>query len=434
MSQSNRHQDSPVVHGLKLSSVVPGTITGDNRARELTGMDLAVKLHYLRGVYFFRAPDVPVDIESLKEPMFRTLELFYPVSGRVRRAETGRPFIKCNDSGVRIVEAETEKTVDEWLEMDDHAGVDDMALIYSHVLGPDLGFTPLVFIQFTLFKCGGISVGLSWAHVLGDAFSASFFLNMWGHIMAGRDPPKHFHLPPLGQPGTEAALQDAGSGKNVASSLRRIDPVGDHWVIADRCTMRTSSVHIARDHIDRLMPSHGKCSRFHVVLALIWKTLARIRGEGGARTVTVCAGSHHGGGLEPYLPGNRMIVGTVNADFPITETDVPELATWVASLKTNENHQVEGTVAWDSGQSDYVLYGANLTFVNLEDADIYGLKWKGQKPVYANYAIGGVGSEGVILVLPWKGKEREGLTITMTLAETEVSELKKELRTNPQCF
>ena len=39
-------------------------------------------------------------------------------------------------------------------------------------------------MQVTRFKCGGISLGMSWAHILGDAFSASDFINSWCQYMA----------------------------------------------------------------------------------------------------------------------------------------------------------------------------------------------------------------------------------------------------------
>ncbi|CAK9186587.1 unnamed protein product [Ilex paraguariensis] len=139
-----------------LSSVVPASVTGEDKVQELTNMDLAMKLHYLRGLYFFKNDAVRgLDISDLKKYMFQCLVFYYPTTGRIRRSENGRPFIKCNDTGVRIVEAQCSKTVDEWMDMKDDSLNDQ--LLYSHVLGPDLGFSPLVFIQV----CNPFSVSLS---------------------------------------------------------------------------------------------------------------------------------------------------------------------------------------------------------------------------------------------------------------------------------
>ena len=140
------------VYGFRLSSVVPATVTGEDKVHGLSNMDLAMKLHYLKGVYFFRREAVEgLTISDLKEPMFEWLKLYYLTSGRIRRSESGRPMIRCNDGGVRIVEAQCDKSVDEWMAMEDH----DIhnCLTYDQVLGPDLAFSPLVFIQvfYTLY-------------------------------------------------------------------------------------------------------------------------------------------------------------------------------------------------------------------------------------------------------------------------------------------
>ncbi|KAF3976659.1 hypothetical protein CMV_000143 [Castanea mollissima] len=137
-----------MVSNIKLSTVVPATASDENNVHELTKMDLVMKLHYIHGVYFFTSEAVQgLSIQDLKKPMFPLLDLYFMASGRVRRSETGKPFIKCNDSGVRIVEAKSDKTIDEALAMEDHSLLDGLA--YHLALGPDLSFSPLVFIQVT---------------------------------------------------------------------------------------------------------------------------------------------------------------------------------------------------------------------------------------------------------------------------------------------
>lgn len=139
--------ESPV-RGQRLSSVVPAKATGGNKDLELTSMDLAMKLHYIKAVYFFQPEAAQgVSVHDLKAPMFQCLDHYFTASGRIRRSESGWPFIKCNDSGVRIVEAQCDKSFDEWLAM---ARNNDHMLAHDQVLGPDLGFSPLVFVQVLL--------------------------------------------------------------------------------------------------------------------------------------------------------------------------------------------------------------------------------------------------------------------------------------------
>ncbi|KAJ1416431.1 Transferase [Sesbania bispinosa] len=88
-----------------------------------------------------------LSINDLKKPMFLLLAPLSHVSGRIRRSESGRPFIKCNDAGVRIAESQCDNTLEEWLQQNGYA---IEGLVHDdHVLGPDLGFSPLVFHQGT---------------------------------------------------------------------------------------------------------------------------------------------------------------------------------------------------------------------------------------------------------------------------------------------
>ncbi|CAD6247026.1 unnamed protein product [Miscanthus lutarioriparius] len=159
------------VHGHRLSTVVPSSVTGEEVNYELADADLIHKLHYLRAVHVFRAPAFA--IEKLKEPMFPWLDLYFPVSGRLRRRQAadasgdaedgkdvdaavglGRPYVRCNDCGVRIVEVACDATVEQWLEAEAERGGLCKALAYDKVIGPEFFFSPLLYVQVcTLRSC-----------------------------------------------------------------------------------------------------------------------------------------------------------------------------------------------------------------------------------------------------------------------------------------
>lgn len=134
----------------RISTVVPATPRGEqNSAYQLNYMDLVVKLHYIRSVYFFNSESVQgFTMSELKKPMFPLLDPYSHVSGRIRRSETGRPFIKCNDAGVRIAESHCDRTLQEWFRENGNAV---HGLVHDHVLGPDLAFSPLVFVKVRTF-------------------------------------------------------------------------------------------------------------------------------------------------------------------------------------------------------------------------------------------------------------------------------------------
>ncbi|MCL7042922.1 hypothetical protein MKW94_004774 [Papaver nudicaule] len=422
-----------LVYGRKLSSVVPAGVTEENMAKQFNYMDIVMKLHYLRGVYFFTSSAVQgLTITHIKEPMFRWLEACCVTAGRIRKSETGRPFIKCNDGGVRIIEAKTDKTQDEWLEMkkDDYS-LDDH-LVPNQVLGPQLAYSPLVFIQFTWFKCGGLSVGLSWAHVLGDAFAASKFLNMWGQRMAGT---KSLQLPSQVKTMQADQIQLPDEAEAEPLSVRRVGPVGDHWVAADNCKMGTFSFQLTASQLDDLQTKvasknqSGKLPPFEALSAVIWQCIANTSEDKEPNVITICRNDFHN--RNENIFNNNHILSIVHADFSVIEAEVSKLAELIIDKSIEENTLIEKTVEKDQGTSDFLVYGANLTFANLEDVGLYGLELNGHKPTFANYSIYGVCNEGVVLVLPGPEPVKEGSgkgrTVTITLQENQVTQLRKEL-------
>ncbi|XVE84695.1 hypothetical protein DITRI_Ditri17bG0033900 [Diplodiscus trichospermus] len=424
-----------LVYNLRLSSVGPGRVTGSDVVHDLSGLDLAMKLHYLKGVYFFSSQAVEgLSIKQMKETMFFWLNDYYITSGRIKRTESGRPYIKCNDCGVRFVEGVCDKTVDEWLEN----GEDSIhnLLVYHRAIGPELSFSPLVFLQVTRFKCGGISLGMSWAHILGDAFSASDFINSWGQYMASLKRNGPFTLPRsttrIDKPNDPTKLAEE------PLSAKQVNPVGDLWVTANNCKMETFSFYLSKLHLSSLQAKISgedgskTISSFNSVCAVIWQCIAKVREGFEPQIVTVCRKDPH---HDKNVPSNCQIISSIKADFPVIEADLKKLALLLGDDQgLDERNKIEAAVEKDNGLTDYIMYGSNLTFVNLEDANLYELELKGQKSKFAYYSIQGVGDEGAVLFvagppedssLEKEGKER---MVTITLPEDQVLKLKAELK------
>ncbi|XP_010243469.1 PREDICTED: protein ECERIFERUM 26-like [Nelumbo nucifera] len=419
-----------LISGVRLSSVGPAAVTPPDLIYEPSNMDLAMKLHYLRGVYFFSSSSVEgFTIPKIKETMFQWLELYYHASGRFRRSESGRPFIKCNDCGVRFIEAKCSQTLDEWLEIKDFST--HCRFVSNQVIGPELPFSPLVLLQITWFKCGGMAVGVSWAHVLGDAFSASNFINMWGQVLAGNKP----ELPPY-----VSRLEKSEKPPSLAQeplSVKRVDPVGDNWVVPGNCKMEMLSFRLAATQLDGLQSrvsgqkqKNDQAPLFECICAVIWQSLAKIREGPEPRIVTICRKEPHNRGR--LTLSNNQMISVAKADFSVVEAKPKDLVELIAKPSVNENTQIEKLVKKDQGLMDFVFYGANLTFVDLGGSDLYGLELNKTKPVFVNYTVDGVGDEGVIFVLPEAkvaGEDgRGGQTVTLILPENQLMKLKDELK------
>ncbi|XP_027331759.1 protein ECERIFERUM 2-like isoform X1 [Abrus precatorius] len=412
----------------KISTVVPATSRRDeNSAWHLSNMDLLVKLHYIRAVYFFiNDAALGLSICDLKEPMFLLLDDLAHLSGRIRVEESGRAFIKCNDAGVRIAESHSDMILEEWFNQNGYSTED---LVHDHMLGPDLGFSPLVFVKFTWFKCGGLCVGLSWSHVLGDAFSAFNFINKWSQILSGQMPPKSLLMPNHKE---AKFLHNSNSGNPI--SVKRAKIVEQHWLATNDTKMGTHSFHINSEQLDHLVTSAFPCGEnqitnnplyFETLSALLWKYIARIRGGSEPKIVTICTYGTDYRKIDD-VPTNGLVLSIVEANVVVGKSDVSDLAKLIAEEKKAENSIVEMLVEEKEGTEDFTVYGANLTFVNLEEAKIYEANLNGQKPIVANCSIHGVGNQGAVLVLP-APEDNKGRMITVSLPENELDQLKDKL-------
>ncbi|GAV59008.1 Transferase domain-containing protein [Cephalotus follicularis] len=423
-------KEENLVYGIKISSIGPGRISGSDLIHEPNNTDLAMKLHYLKCVYFFSGEAVQeLTIMHIRKTMFLWLNDEYITCGRFRKSESGRPYLKCNDCGIRFVEANCDKTVEEWLLMEDHSLHNQ--LVYHQPIGPELIFSPPVYIQVTRFKCGGISLGLSWAHILGDGFSFSDWINRWGLLIGGLKPNA---LPKFINSEEGSKIPAPIIGKELLS-LKRVDPVDDLWVTPNNCKMETFSFHVSPTQMSNLKSKVSgdkhKFRSFESLCAIIWKCIAIVREGFEPKLVTICK-------KDPYTKGgvlsNSQIISAVRADFPVMDANLDQLVTLLVNQAIDERNVIEATVKTDNGLSDFILYGSNLTFVDLEETDLYGLKIYGKKPDFVYFTIQGVGDEGTVLVLPGKndpGKDVEvetGRFVTLILPQDVMLKLKFELK------
>lgn len=166
--------------------VRPGGET-PKRALWNSSLDLVVTRFHAPSVYFYRPTGAAnfFDARVLKEALSKALVPFYPMAGRLKQAEDGRIEIDCNAEGVLFVEAETGSVLDDFgdfaptLELRQLIpAVDDSKGIESF---------PLVVVQVTYFKCGGVSLGIGTQHLLADGLSGLHFVNTWSDMARGLD-------------------------------------------------------------------------------------------------------------------------------------------------------------------------------------------------------------------------------------------------------
>jgi len=267
--------------------------------------------------------------------------------------------------------------------------------------------------QITNFKCGGLALGFSWAHLIGDVFSAATCFNKWAQILSGKKPEATV-LTPENKP-----LQGHSPAGAAAAprSVKQVGPIEDHWLVPPGRDMACYSFHVTEATLKELQQQGRHAGTFELVAALLWQTVAKIRRS--VDTVTVVrtdAAARSGRAL-----ANEMKIGYVEASGSSpAKTDVAELAALLAKGVVDE------TAAVAAFPGDVLVYGgAHLTIVDMEQVDVYGLEIKGLRPVHVEYGMDGVGEEGAVLVQP--DADGRGRLVTAVLPRDEIESFRAAL-------
>ncbi|OIW17993.1 hypothetical protein TanjilG_31366 [Lupinus angustifolius] len=83
----------------------------------------------------------------------------------------------------------------------------------------------------------------------------------------------------------------------------------------------------------------------------------------------------------------------VGSESSIVDTRVRVLASLLANQGIDERNGIEKLVDNDEGVTNFFVYGANLTFVDFEEINVYDLQLLGHKPRFVYWTLQGVGDE-----------------------------------------
>ncbi|CAL8133542.1 unnamed protein product [Prunus armeniaca] len=166
------------------------------RALWISDLDIVISATHLGSVYFYRRPNVQngahhlqnnrvLDSEVLKCSLAKALVPFYPVAGRLKLNDEGRIEIDCNAEGVLFVVAETASVLDDF--GDFAPTLEFRKLVPAVDYSAGISSYPLLVVQVTYFKCGGVSLGVGLEHRVADGVSGLHFVNTWSDIARGCD-------------------------------------------------------------------------------------------------------------------------------------------------------------------------------------------------------------------------------------------------------
>ncbi|KAA8524889.1 hypothetical protein F0562_011312 [Nyssa sinensis] len=130
-----------------------------------------------------RGRDTATAFEVIKEALAKILVEYYPIAGCLTRGWDGKMMVRCSGEGVPFVKAISEN---EMAVLGDINIIDPVKLrkLIHFNEGTDQNIldVPLLTVQVTRFKCGGIIVGVRFNHMLMDGKSLTDFISSWAKV------------------------------------------------------------------------------------------------------------------------------------------------------------------------------------------------------------------------------------------------------------
>ncbi|XP_050369604.1 shikimate O-hydroxycinnamoyltransferase-like [Argentina anserina] len=184
---------------VKESTVVRPAAETPRQSLWLSNMDLVQTSTHTPSIYIYKPKDVDVGADKdnsffgkhvLKDALGKALVPFYPLAGRLKRnmddGDNGRLEIDCNAEGALFVVANSSSCIDDF---GDFAPSSEFGrgILPSVDYSGGISSYPLLLVQITYLKCGGVALGVLLDHHLADGLSALHFINTWSDIARGVD-------------------------------------------------------------------------------------------------------------------------------------------------------------------------------------------------------------------------------------------------------
>ncbi|KAL5783180.1 hypothetical protein ACOSP7_008209 [Xanthoceras sorbifolium] len=378
-------------------------------------LDRLMEKNNLRIVYYYPSPnggkeEIPGEMtRKLRESMSEMLTCFPAVTGRLQKSDKGHWMVKCNDAGVRMVEARATGTVEEWLRNVDREK--ELKLVYWEDMFHKPYFWSTFYVQLTEFEEGGLAIGLSCAHLLADPICATTLIKAWADTTLARTmhTPPFFHpLPPrrLGnmnpnhKPYT-ALINHYKSSIETSSTPLITNAKHATITLAFTDPMVRACMAMART------PGAPDPSPFEALAGLFWVCLSEVKGhKKGILDMSICLDMRKVLGLDRGYFGNCMIYNNVHADSLDDKNKLSGAARAIGEVvkKMDDNERIMDLIEWlehDDHNSLPFMNSGDLICVNLEDLNLYSAVFEeGLAPVQVSCYVEPVFGLGQVVVLP----------------------------------
>ncbi|CAA9220340.1 MAG: hypothetical protein AVDCRST_MAG41-471 [uncultured Corynebacteriales bacterium] len=282
------------------AGVAPGTVVRCGATDTLlSGMAVSLVFLYERAV--------PVD--RLAAGLAAALARVPVFGGSLRTTPGGLPEIVCDDAGVPLTVADSP---------------DPLAVAAGRMTLPTAGFVdtvpagrdrpadaPLTSVKVTRLGDGGMVVGCSWHHAIGDLQSFMLLMRAWSAAVEGTPPPEVVLVADR-----EAQLDSVLPAHAVGRSGYRLpdaeerEHLGRELRAAPRAN-RIVQVYFAPAEVDRMRAAYSveadrRLSTNDAVLGHLLATIRRLDGDTAARRLAMPVNYRRHVGLPPAAVGNLV--------------------------------------------------------------------------------------------------------------------------------
>ncbi|CAI0450437.1 unnamed protein product [Linum tenue] len=429
---------NPMVTYICKRTVVSTKPVQPRKRHSLSVLDRVMGENHLKMVYYLKDTTTPNKYykpgeitKMLRESISETLTFFPIITGRLVKEEDGRTWmIKCNDAGVRMVEARAQGSVDEWLSNVDRER--EMKLVHWEEMFHKPYFWSTFYVQLTEFEGGGVAIGLSCYHLLADPVCATMFIKAWADIafLGKMQHPPFFHplpipklihnpsrLPHISKTNDLIEHYKATIINNSVATVDQNVELTSH--VATLSFSFTSSMVQSCMAMAQTGSTQMQASPFEVLSGLFWLCLSEVKKEGdGLVDMSICLDARKALGLDSGFFGNCMVHNRVQCSShePPSISSLPSV---VASIReaageiTNSN-SVMGLIEWlrckdlynddaDQKESPSPINHGNceMVCIGLDGVDPYSARFEdGLAPIRVSTYVEPVGEKWQVLILP----------------------------------
>ncbi|KAF5197579.1 Spermidine hydroxycinnamoyl transferase [Thalictrum thalictroides] len=387
-------------------------------------------------------------VETLKSSLGDSLVHYYPFAGRLKWIGEGQLEVDCNEMGAEIIEAESEAKIEDY---GDFCPTTELSKLVPHVdyITADITKLPILLVQVTTFKCGGMCIGISISHILADGIGAVQFISSWSKIARKEKVdilPFHDRSVLSNSELPLAKLHfDHIELKDPPPLIRSRHNVNEEHTKETKVTMlklTKEQVHKLKVHAneDKIKDGSRDYSRFEVIAGHIWKCASKARTHEHEqltvlRTAVDCrkhikpplSSSYYGNAITVATPmaksGDLISLPLGYATNKIRESvDKVSNNDYIRSYMEVLKSQPDVTPFGDSTKGGRAFYGnPNLALTSWLGLSIYDSDFGWGKPIYMGPAtLNNV--DGKSFIIP--GRDEASLIIPICLQVAHMDEFK----------